>query len=153
MTVIDAKDTQVKAQERRGWPSCRPVPTTPCRVRRGEVSVTVHEGIRAGKSWCALRTSQPSISHCQWSTCSSAPGTSFQIPLMNVETPVSILGVFFAPMRTFFDVSGYCPSVGMVAGTISAIHVMESLYTWSLCRVIRCMCRVQFHFWYAYVDG
>lgn len=71
---------------------------------------------------------------CSYLTVYPSPGTSFQIPLTNFEIPASILDVFFAPIRTFVDVTGCRPSVGMVAGTISVIHAIESLYTWSLCK-------------------
>ncbi|KAI6114695.1 hypothetical protein EDD17DRAFT_1614627 [Pisolithus thermaeus] len=71
---------------------------------------------------------------CSYVTVYPPRGTSFQIPFTTFEIPSSVLDVFFAPIRSLVDLTGYRPSVGMVAGTFSVLHAAESLYTWSLCQ-------------------
>ncbi|KAI6043516.1 hypothetical protein EDC04DRAFT_2866325 [Pisolithus marmoratus] len=71
---------------------------------------------------------------CSYATVYPSPGTSFQIPFTTFEIPSSALDVFFTPIRTLVDVTGYRPSVRVVAGTMLALHTLESLYTWSLCK-------------------
>lgn len=71
---------------------------------------------------------------CSYVTVYPSPGTSFQIPFTTLEIPSSMMDVFFAPIRSLVGLTGYRPSVGMVAATISVIRAVESLYTWSLCK-------------------
>ncbi|KAI5987629.1 hypothetical protein EDD15DRAFT_2173270 [Pisolithus albus] len=71
---------------------------------------------------------------CSYVTVYPSPGTSLKIPFTTLEIPSSVVDVFFAPIRSLVNLTGYRPSVRMMAGTISAIHAVESLYTWSLCK-------------------
>lgn len=71
---------------------------------------------------------------CSYVTVYPSPCTSLKIPFTTLEIPSRAVDVFFAPIRSLVNLTGYRPSVRMMAGTISAIHAVESLYTWSLCK-------------------
>ena len=76
-------------------------------------------------------------------------GTSIQIPFTSHEIPVNIVDTVFTPARATVAMIGFQPKLKWVVGFILATHVLESLYTWWLCKKyvkgwgVRVLCPLQ----------
>lgn len=68
-------------------------------------------------------------------TCYPPLGTSLPIPFTsNEEIPANVVDAFFYPARAFISMIGFQPKLKWIAGVVLVTHVVESLYTWWLCK-------------------